>query len=41
MLKQEGIAVRAFDAVDEIINNIITTVVFPYNKLNSYKKAAK
>jgi hypothetical protein len=41
IIEQGGIAERTFNAIYEIINNIIITVVFSYYKLNPYKEIAK
>jgi hypothetical protein len=41
MIEQGGIAERAFNAVDGIIDNMTTTVIFPYCKPNPYREIAK
>lgn len=41
IIEQGGIAERAFNATDEIIDNTTTTLVFSYYKPNSYREIAK
>ena len=41
IIEQEGIAKRAFNAIDGTINNMTTTIVFSYYKLNPYREIAK
>ena len=41
VIKQGGITKRTFDAADRTINNITTTIIFSYYKLNTYKEIAK
>jgi hypothetical protein len=40
-IKQGATAERTFNAADGIIDNITTTVVFSYCKLNTYREIAK
>jgi hypothetical protein len=41
VIEQGGTGERAFNAVDGIINNITTTVIFFYCKPNTYREIAK
>ncbi len=41
MVEQGGTEEGAFNAVDRIIDNMTTTVVFSYYKPNAYRKTAK
>jgi hypothetical protein len=41
VIEQGGTAERAFNAVDGIIDNMTTTIVFSYYKSNPYKEIAK
>jgi hypothetical protein len=41
VIEQGGIAERTFNAADRTINNITTTIVFSYFKLNPYREIAK
>jgi hypothetical protein len=37
VIKQGGTVEKTFNAANETIDNIITTIVFSYSKLNSYR----
>jgi hypothetical protein len=37
VIEQGAIAERAFNAIDRIINNMTTTIVFSYCKSNPYR----
>ena len=41
IIEQGGIAERAFNAIDGIINNITTTIVFSYYRPNLCREIAK
>jgi hypothetical protein len=41
VIEQGGTAERTFNAADGTIDNITTTIVFSYCKLNPYRKIAK
>ncbi len=41
VIEQGGTAERTFNAADRIIDNITTTIVFSYYKLNPYREIAK
>jgi hypothetical protein len=41
IIEQGGTAERAFNAVDGTVNNMTTTVVFSYYKLNFCREIAK
>jgi hypothetical protein len=41
VIEQGGTAERTFNAANGTINNITTTIVFSYYKLNPYKEIAK
>jgi hypothetical protein len=37
VIEQGGTVEKTFNAANETIDNIITTIVFSYSKLNSYR----
>jgi hypothetical protein len=41
IIEQGGTVKRAFNTINETINNITTTIVFSYYKLNPYREIAK
>ena len=41
VIEQGGAAERTFNAANRTINNIATTIVFSYYKLNPYREIAK
>jgi hypothetical protein len=41
IIEQGGTAERAFNAINRTIDNMTTTIVFSYCKLNPYREIAK
>jgi hypothetical protein len=41
IIEQGGTAKRAFNSIDGTIDNMATTIVFSYCKLNPYREIAK